>query len=107
MLTPSMGVCCTLLTIVGSGRPATSSTVGATSITWQNCERISPLALMPVRPVDDRPVARAAPVRRHLLGPLIGRVHGVRPAHGVVVVGFWTAKLVDPLRQELRGFDTQ
>ena len=34
----------------------------------------------PVRPVDDRAVAGAAPVRRHLLRPLVGRVHRVRPA---------------------------
>ncbi len=48
MLMPSMGACCALLTMIGSGRPATSSTVGATSITWENCERISPFALMPL-----------------------------------------------------------
>ena len=40
-------LCCTPLTIVGSGRPAASSTVGATSMTWWNWVRISPLALMP------------------------------------------------------------
>ena len=33
------------LTIFGSGRPAASSTVGATSITWWNCERTSPFAV--------------------------------------------------------------
>ena len=27
--------------------PAASSTVGATSMTWQNCERTSPLAVNP------------------------------------------------------------
>ena len=45
--TPSSGRCCTPLTLSGSGRPAASSTVGATSITWWNCERISPFALIP------------------------------------------------------------
>ena len=35
------------------------------------------------RPVHDRPVARSAPVRGDLLRPLIGRVHGVRPADRV------------------------
>ena len=35
------------LTYSGCGNPATSRTVGATSMTWENCERISPLALMP------------------------------------------------------------
>ena len=34
------------LTIVGSGSPAASSTVGATSITWWNCERTSPWAFL-------------------------------------------------------------
>ena len=35
------------LTMTGSGRPAASSTVGATSITWWNWGRTSPLAWMP------------------------------------------------------------
>ena len=47
MLVPSIGRCWTPWTLSGSGRPAASSTVGATSITWWNCERISPRALMP------------------------------------------------------------
>jgi hypothetical protein len=33
MLTPSIGFCSTPCTIFGSGRPAASSTVGATSMT--------------------------------------------------------------------------
>ena len=53
------------------------------------------LGLDAVRPVHDRAVARAAPVRRHLLGPLVGRVHRVRPADRVVVVGFGPAEVVD------------
>ncbi len=57
------------------------------------------------RPVHDRAVARAAPVRGHLLGPLVGRVHGVGPAHGVVVVGLRAAQFVDPVHQELRGLE--
>ena len=52
-------------------------------------------------PVDDGAVARAAPVGGDLLGPLVGGVHGVRPAHGVVVVGFRPAEFVDPLREVL------
>ncbi len=32
----------------GAASPAASSTVGATSITWWNCERTSPLALKPL-----------------------------------------------------------
>ena len=47
MLTPSIGRCATPLTAVGCGSPAASSTVGATSITWWNCERISPRAAIP------------------------------------------------------------
>ena len=47
MLTPSIGFCVTPCTVVGSGRPAASSTVGATSITWWNWLRTSPFALMP------------------------------------------------------------
>ena len=54
-------------------------------------------------PVHDGPVARAAQVRGDLLGPLVGRIHGVRPAHGIVVVGFRTAQLVQPRHQELGG----
>ncbi len=47
MLVPSMGDCCTPLTIVGSGSPAASRIVGATSITWVNCERSPPGSSMP------------------------------------------------------------
>ena len=35
------------LTETGSGSPAASRIVGARSITWLNCERISPFALIP------------------------------------------------------------
>ena len=55
-----------------------------------------------LRPVHDRAVAGAAPMRRDLLRPLVGRVHRMRPAHGVVVVGLGSAELVDPRRHELR-----
>jgi hypothetical protein len=75
--------------------------VGATSITWWNCERISPLALMPAGPVHDRAVARAAEVRRDLLGPLIGRIERVRPADGVVVERRARAQFVHAFDQQL------
>ena len=65
------------------------------------------LRLDAVRPVHDRAVARAAPVRRDLLGPLIGRIHRVCPAHRVVVVGFRPAEDVDLRRQELGRFDAR
>jgi hypothetical protein len=48
MLTPSSGFCWTPCTKVGSGRRAASRTVGATSITCANCERISPRARIPL-----------------------------------------------------------
>ena len=47
MLVPSIGACWTPLTKVGSGRPAASRTVGATSMTWQNWDRVSPLLVIP------------------------------------------------------------
>ena len=60
---------------------------------------------MPVRPVHDRAVARAAPVRGDLLGPLIRGVHRVRPADRVVVVGVRSAELVDLALHELDRLD--
>src|SRR5215204_2233425 len=58
-------------------------------------------SLEAVRPVHDRAVAGAAPVRGYLLRPLIRRVHRMRPTHSVVVVGFGRAELLDPRRHEL------
>ena len=63
------------------------------------------LRLDAFRPVHDRAVARAAPVRRDLLGPLVGRVHRVRPADGIVVVGVRPAEDIDLRRQELGGLE--
>ena len=48
MLVPCSGICCTPCTNVGAGRSAASRIVGATSITWQNCERTSPRAAKPL-----------------------------------------------------------
>ena len=47
MLVPSIGDCCTPLTMVGSGSPAASRMVGATSMTWLNWERRPPVSSMP------------------------------------------------------------
>jgi hypothetical protein len=47
MLVPWIGVCWMPFTNVGSGSPAASSTVGATSITCANCVRSSPRAANP------------------------------------------------------------
>jgi hypothetical protein len=46
-------------------------------------------------PVDDRAGAGAAPVGSDLLGPLIRRIHRMRPPNGVVVVRRRSAELVD------------
>ncbi len=48
MLTPCSGICCSPLTKSGAGRPATSSTVVATSITWWNWFLTSPRACIPL-----------------------------------------------------------
>ena len=48
MLTPCIGSWVTPCTCTGSGKPAASRIVGATSMTWQNWLRISPLALIPL-----------------------------------------------------------
>ena len=94
MLMPSIGFCWYAVYKVGSGMPAASRMVGATSITWRNCVRRLALFLNAIGPMDDGAVARAAPVRGHLLCPLIRRVHGVRPADRIVVVAR-PAELID------------
>src|SRR4051812_40583705 len=62
-------------------------------------------ALDAMRPVDDRAVARATPMRSDLLGPLVRRVHRVRPTDRIVIVGFRPAELVDALVEELRRLE--
>ena len=76
-------------------------------MTWWNWLRDSPLAVEPVRPVHDGAVARAAPVRGDLLGPLVRRAHRVRPADRVVVVGVRGAEVVDLGQQELGRLDAR
>ncbi|MCY1543323.1 hypothetical protein D9M68_791360 [compost metagenome] len=51
-----MGICGVPLTTLGSGRPVASRMVGATSITWPNWLRTSPLALMPLGQLTTRPL---------------------------------------------------
>ena len=55
-----------------------------------------PACLHAGRPVHHQAVAGAAEVRGDLLGPLVRRVHGQRPAHRVHGVGHRPADLVDP-----------
>ncbi len=52
--------------------------------------------------MHDGAVAGAAEVRRHLLGPLVRRVHRVRPANRVVVVRLRSTELGQMLDHELR-----
>ena len=47
MLTPWIGICGVPFTTRGSGSPAASRIVGATSMTWCHCERISFFACKP------------------------------------------------------------
>ncbi len=55
-----------------------------------------PACLHAGRPVHHQAVAGAAEVRGDLLGPLVRRVHGQRPAHRIHRVGHRPADLVDP-----------
>ena len=57
--------------------------------------------LNPVGPRDNGAVARTAPVRRDLLGPLVGRTHRVGPADRIVVVRRRAAEAVDVCDEEL------
>ena len=85
--TPSIGCCATPSSWSGGGSPATSRTVGSTSMTWWNWCRTSPRSAMPAGQCTISAVAGATEVRGHLLGPLVRRVHRQRPADGVDRVG--------------------
>ena len=76
MLTPSMGFWTVPLTLFGSGRPAASRTVGATSMTWWNCERTSPFALIRLGQWTTMPL-RVPP---KLEATCFVQVNGVSPA---------------------------
>jgi len=58
------------------------------------------LRLDPIRPAYGHPVSRSAEVRRNLFRPLKGRVHGVRPADRIVVIGLVAAQFVHNRQQE-------
>ena len=101
MLTPSIGCWATPLTAVGCGQPGGFEHGGGD--VDHVVELRANLAARgdPARPVDDRAVARSAPVRGDLLRPLVGRVHRVRPADREVVVGLRRAEVVDARGHEL------
>ena len=99
------GCCWTPLTLSGAGSRAASSTVGGDVDHVVELRADLAACLDPGRPVHDRAVARAAPVRRDLLRPLVRRVHRVRPADGVVVVGRGGAEVVDLGDHELRRLE--
>ena len=97
MLTPSIGVCWTPFTDRRLGQAGRLEDGRRDVDDVVELRADLALGLDALRPVDDRAVAGAAPVRGDLLGPLVGRVHRVRPADGVVVVGLGPAELVEPL----------
>src|ERR1044072_5029968 len=94
MLTPSIGVWIVPFTLFGSGSPAASRIVGATSMTWCHCGRISFLAVMPLGQWTINPVAVSAVIRRNLLRPRKGRIARDGPARGEVRVGRRAADFV-------------
>ena len=59
---PCISSCSIPSTVRGAGIPATSRTVGATSIAWANWERRPPASVGASRPVQDHRVARPAEV---------------------------------------------
>src|SRR5690348_14663339 len=63
------------------------------------------LGLNAIWPMHNCPVAGAAPMRRHLLGPLVRSAESMRPIHRVVIVGFRSAELVDFADEKLGCFD--
>ncbi len=63
------------------------------------------LFLDAVGPMHDRAVARAAPVRSHLLGPLVGCIHRPGPTHREVAVGSFATELIQLGQHEFRRFD--
>ena len=102
MLTPSSGFCWTPLTNVGSGRPAASRTVGATSITCANWVRTSPFALIPagqwtIVPFRVPPQCEAT-CFVHWYGVHIACAQPT----AIVVVRVRAAEVVEPLDHELR-----
>src|SRR6478752_11336 len=101
MEVPSMGDCCTPLTVVGSGSPAASRMVGATSITWVNCDRSPPGSSMPCGQWTIVPLRVPPQCEATCLVHWNGVHTAPRPADRVVVVGGRRAELVHLAEHEL------
>ena len=86
-------------TTFGSGSFAASRTVGATSITWRNCERISPLALIPLGQCSTMPLRVPPKLAGDLLGPGERCVARQGPAGGDSGEGHRAAELIDMVQQ--------
>src|SRR4051812_47639125 len=65
------------------------------------------LGLDAFRPVYNRAVTRAAPMRCDLFGPLIGSVRGVRPTDRIVFISFRPSEIVDLALQKFALFDSR
>ena len=105
MLTPSMGLCCDAIDRDRLRQSCRFQKRGSDVDDVVELRAELALAFDPLGPVHDGAVARSAPVRGDLLGPLVRRVHGVRPAHRVVIVGLRPAELVEPRHQEFGRLD--
>ena len=107
MLTPSSGACWMPCTNVGCGRCAASRTVGATSMTWANWVRSSPLASMPAGQCTISPLRVPPQWEATCLVHWYGVSIAWAQPDGVVVVGVRAAEVVDPARHELDGLDVR
>ncbi len=93
-LVPCTGICATPATSPGCAMPMASSTVGATSMAWQNWVRTPPAPRRPPGPMHDQRVAHAAAMGI-LLVPLERAVAGLCPAPGDVAVAVGAANVVE------------
>src|SRR5438309_2203780 len=88
MLTPCNGSCRTPFTMVGAGSPAASRTLGATSITWWNCERSSPLALIPFgQRIDEAADVMIGELEECRVDLHLARQHRTKPCLGLIPRG--------------------
>src|ERR1700674_2922820 len=83
MLTPSTGFCGTPFNIEGDADGFKDRRIDINHTAELGAD--AAFVLDARGPGDHEIVARAAEVRRYLLGPLEGRVHGMSPANRIVV----------------------